>query len=89
MNATQIHQGVMNLLEPACGIAGIAIVERFIQMLRDQFKLPSYFAPIFAIFAGVIAEVFLAWEFQYAIQDGVIIGLITGYLATLHHEITK
>ncbi len=45
--------------------------------------------PIFALLAGVAAEVFLAWEFHYAIADGVIIGLIAGYLSTLHHEITK
>jgi hypothetical protein len=71
------------------GITGAPQIERFVEYLKVEWKLPTYIAPLAAILAGVGFNVGLAFFLQNSVGAGAMLGLLTGFAASGWHEIVK
>lgn len=85
-----IHQNIIALLQPLASMgAGGAMVQQFVEFLKDQLKLPIYLAPYIAFLSAIVLEVFIAFYFHYSWLDGIVLGIAAGWYSTLWHEATK
>lgn len=69
------------------GLAGVTVVESFVQYLKDQWNLPGKFAPLAAVAFAVILNILLALYMGTPLGTGALVGFFTGFLSSAWHEV--
>lgn len=71
------------------GLSGVPMIERFVEYLKVEWKLPTYLAPVAATASGVMLNVGLAAYLSLPMANAVAFGFFTGLFSAGWHEIAK
>ena len=69
------------------GLAGVTMVEQFVEYLKDQWQMPGKFAPLAATGFSVLLNVLLAAYMGTNLATGALVGFFAGFLTSAWHEI--
>jgi hypothetical protein len=92
-HVVDFQQMILSYIPMIAGAAGVPTIQQIVQFIRVEFfrlnKVSAYLAPIFAVLVGVGINVGVAILTHNSIVDGVMIGMLSGALASGYHELTN
>lgn len=71
------------------GLAAAPTIERFVEYLKREWKLPTYLTAPVSVLTGILINVGLATYFSVDFKTALLIGAFTGLFASGWHEIAK
>lgn len=71
------------------GLTGVPLVEQVVQYLKDEWRMPSYLAPLAALAVGVALNVAIGHYMGTDFLTNVCVGLFTGFSSSFWHEMSK
>jgi len=71
------------------GIGGAPIIERTVQVIREQFKLSSWVAPYLVLLLSTIEQFGLSYILHYSVEQFFINLTATAFAVWGVHEVSK
>ena len=76
-------------LSSLVGVTGAPVIEQGVEYLKEQWGLPAKLAALAAVALGVILNIALGFYFHFGLVNSIMTGLLTGFVASGWHEISK